>query len=855
MSNLLVRDALDAVWGVPDPFNQVILNPKRITPFGGRIRQFVQSWNRYTLPNPTSIFHLYQVGQINPALIDLFALTTKWQTLSEMSTQTQVVLDCYTSLGLQIPKTRTWCMITENKNVVFAVEYNPRLKYDFDRNNIFVRFYRNAYYELQGLSTLDRIAVSGGKMTTLESITALHIEINTLLAAPGYRGGLCCYINGYKSPVINVATVKIGDVAEYVYDGSIYKVADFKITSLPSFDSTLDQKGKSLLHYEGNAEGGVDYVDEIDVYMIDSVTQKGVYVNKNASDTLRMVTYKDYAIVTSYLTPYFEQFKDASGVVDINRLYLRLHIRFAGHENLPILERHQTKYLMKMPDTKIQQALLGVNSSLAVWRAPALEASAYAEVMRSNYRQITPALVEKAYGYTKAQHLLANTPTRVIAGHATVTVPPAFQLGAMAFEYAANGLLLGYHAVAMNSIVYSLVNPLTVLVEFMAGTGSAQLDEHYTADPLPLSSNHHYRYYVSIANETTGIPKWHDVTGNTDHYVTEAGISNWHTNNHPNVLKRLVRSDKQFLLYQTELVNADGVLTHSLRYTQNTLNGQLVAGLSIPLGELDLWLNNVNLIEGIDYLVNYPSIRIISKKHLVAVPGTQTLTVRFTGFSDDELNRTPTKSIGFVHQGNLSVNGRYELHHDRSERIIVGGMLYAQDELTYIENLSVGNTVNGTPYSIRDYVCPLNGLLTQDAYRYRKASIELEQGVSDYLSFHMPQVVIQPVVTIGQRYSVYSHFLSKIIYDLKNSYLVNPALTDQYSDDFVSLLCQPYLHLLKQDVLLPENTPDLRYCVIHPHWLDVPIELNVTDYRFVTNVVRIYGRGLVDLTTHVTISG
>jgi len=116
-------------------------------------------------------------------------------------------------------------------------------------------------------------------------------------------------------------------------------------------------------------------------------------------------------------------------------------------------------------------------------------------------------------------------------------------------------------------------------------------------------------------------------------------------------------------------------------------------------------------------------------------------------------------------------------------------------------------------------------------------------------------VVTQPVVTIAQRYSVYSHFLSKIIYDLKNSYLVNPALTDQYSDDFVSLLCQPYLHLLKQDVLLPENTPDMRYCVIHPHWLNVPIELNVTDYRFVANVVRIYGRGLVDLTTHVTISG
>ena len=503
-----------------------------------------------------------------------------------------------------------------------------------------------------------------------------------------------------------------------------------------------------------------------------------------------MVTYKDYAFVTNYLAPYFTNFPTTNQA----NLYLRLHIRYSGAEHTPIADSNQTNYLMQLPDTQLIQAMVGSLSNVPVWQAASLENSAYTALMRSSYNQITQPLVEQAYGYTKANWVLGQTPITIPPETTSVTLPPAFQLGATSFEYNAAGVLLGYYAVAANSLTYSIVNTSCTNVEFVSGVGGTTLDEYYDLVPVTVTPGNNYRYYIYAPNLATGITSWVDATDTGD-YVITGSVSNWSPTVPSGVLKRLVRSDKRFLLYQATLTPVDGLLVHQLTYTQNTLSGQLQSGVTIPLGELDVWLNGYSLVEGVDFIFNFPMISIISKEYLSTTPGPQTLTIRFTGFCNSSLETTPLNEVGYVYNGVLSANGAYDLHSDRVQRIVIAGAMVPVADVSFIENTTTGSLVDGAPYSIRDVVNPLNNLIDQDPYAFYTASKSVEKTVSNYLTVATPQVTASPINPITDKYVLYSPFIGKIIYDLTQGYIVNSQLDGAYSDSLVMQLCEPYPYL------------------------------------------------------------
>lgn len=853
MSSLLVQNALDNVWSVPDPFNQVILKPGRITPINGVSKYFDYAWDTFYLPNQTSIFHLYQIGQVGPVLIDLFEADSQWRLLSDACNNTFIVADIYTEFGLQLPRTRTWYFVTENKNIIVAVEKNSKLKYDFNDDAVYVRFYKNAYFEQDNIGPSDMIAVGGGIMTSSADIIALTTQVNAIVTSPNYHGGIYYFVNGYKQPALNAVTVNVGDVAEFVYDTTIYKVADFRISDCASFYSELDNLNKILLHYAGNNDGFIDYIDNIDIFMIDSSTQKGVYVHKNAKEALRMVTYKDYSFVTNYLYPYFPNFY-VNGVVHVPNLYLRLHIRYSGNPDTPTLEANQVSYLMKLSDAQLTQAMSGVNSTMPAWRASALEKSAYCQLMRSSYNQITENLVEQAYGYTKCNYAMGeNLKTVPASGTFAVAVQAAFQNGATAYEYDSAGLLLGFYSVTPLSLWYSPTNSNAALVEFIEGIGSDVLDEKYELVTTLIDPSKNYRYYVLVPNAQTNQNNWVDVTDQS-YYLVTSGVSTWDNTSPIGVVKRLVRSDKNFLAYQTTVNSVDGVLAHSITYKQNTLSGQISTTMQIPLGDLDVWLNGHSLVEGIDYVFNFPVVNIFAKEYLNPTPSAQTLTIRFTGHCSAQLEPRKPKDVGYVFDGVLSANGRYNLHKERIQRIVVGGKLMNPSAVRYVEDQPSGSLVDGKPYSIKDVISPLGGILKQDPYRFYDSSMIVENAASDYLTRLLPQTTASPINPIVNKYRLYSPFLGKILSDLNSGYLSDPMMDDPYPDSFVTDLCARYQYLLKNDPIAPQNVPDLRYCVIHPHWLDVPISLNANNYRFFLNVVRIYAQGVVAISSMVTLA-
>ena len=851
MSDYLTEHALRNVWCTPNQDNQLILQPHRITPINGVWGSYRVMWSQIALPEPSAQFHLYHIGQISAPLLNLFSRGTEWITLAEACITGKNICDVYVTSGVQIPRTQTWYRTTIEGSVLLAVKKNALLPYDFNTLEVFLRVYSNEYFSsVRAGGAASVVDVQGGVMADSAAVLALKAKFDVVK----YKtGGTYCFVNGMKVGAINLATVRAGDVAEFVYDASITRVVDFAVAGLPTFDSTLDRKGKYLLHYAGAASEGIDYLDDIDLFLVHQTTQKGVYVHKNAADTLRMLTHRDYAIPVAYLSAYFSIFSE-DGAIPLEQLYLRMHIRKSGYERALVDESHHIAQLYMLPEECIPRALLGVDSNVAVWRAPALEASAYTQIMRSECCTITPALVQRAYGYSAITALVAQTPCAVVsvAGVRQVPVPYYLASGATAFEYDANGLLLDWQ-VHTGGTVYVCQDASAALVEMLAGTGGHALDEYFDQSTVASDPALAYRYYS--APVVGGVPsdQWRDASAQTDHALTATGVS-WPT---PTGEHTLIRSDKQFLLYAQDVDASDGVLLFTLSSQQVHAGVSAWLPLQVPLGELDIFVNGFSLIQGLDYVVKFPHVVVLNKAYLVS-PGSQAqkVVVRFCGFCSSALAPTALSEHGFVQYGRLSVNHRFDIHPGRVLRTVMDGRLRLPATLAYSETggtYDMFSADNGKSYSIRDIVVPLRSLSDTDTYAYRAEALATERAISDFMSLVMPQTLNEPtsVNPIAQRIALCSPFIAAVLHALVGNVFSSEALSVPCDDDAVRTACAPYLYLFDYDPLHPDYPLDLDYVQVHPHLLATEVNLDLPRWRFLNRVVKLYARGRVSLTSFV----
>lgn len=80
-------------------------------------------------------------------------------------------------------------------------------------------------------------------------------------------GETYAYHNGWLVNDLRPSRVSPGDVIEYVYDSSVYRVVDFAVKDLETYESTLDSKRKYLLNYPEFNNATIDFEDDIDFYL------------------------------------------------------------------------------------------------------------------------------------------------------------------------------------------------------------------------------------------------------------------------------------------------------------------------------------------------------------------------------------------------------------------------------------------------------------------------------------------------------------------------------------------------------------------------------------------------------------
>jgi hypothetical protein len=851
MSDFLIEHALDNVWCTPDQDYQYIYRLAHITGPYGQARLVDVEWQTIVLPDRTNLYNVYWIGQIHPKLLGLINSWKTWTPFSTVCNKAKMMVDLYNVDGVQIPRHLAYLQVMGDRNLVIAIKRNGQFDSLYNKP-VFFRVYSNAYfasdrsYNIENTVSIDGYTYDGDRAKLLN----FQRDFKKWQAKIGHT---FAYKNGYLIDDFQPDRFAVGDVVEYVYDSTIRRVVDLKISDLSTFNSLVDTKYKYLLHYTDTQQDTIDYRDDIDIYLIKKETNgrfEGVYHHKNQEDSMRMVTHKDYSIVVPYVAGFVAAKPGWTNVGDIT---VRLCIRESGWKRPLVNENSRIKELYKLKPADITKAMLGVESTVDVWRADNLEAAMYPKIMRDLGPGITRELVQNAYGYNAISKLVADTPQKVtiLNDDRFAMMPYALQYDATCYEFDEDGLLLGYYP-HVSGVYYNPRNDNCRLIEGLVGIASDSLDTIYNVAQSTIDPVYNYRYYKCTMVAGTPSYNWVSAIEGTDYTFVDGKVIwllnrvSWYT---------AVRNDRKFVTYSQDITASDGLYYFPIKVTEKRSDGNFYKqDMNLRMGKLELFLNRHALIEGLDYYLNWPFVTLVNREFLVDGP-TQNIVVRVTGFPDDDMSMEPAAEFGFVENGLLSRNKRFDIRDDKVMRMVVRGKTLARDNLKFAEDHSgvylTEVVKNGSPYVIDDVVVPLRNLVNENTYSLRKKSQVIDQALSDYMTLKLPEPVITVPNIIPERYEVFSPFACKVMFDLINGAIWDEQMTGYYGDVDIRRWLASYEYLLPFDPC--KRDVDERYVSIHPHHLSYEVELNIYQYNFLNRAIAYYLESKVDISHFISI--
>ena len=840
--DFLLNHAYRNVWCTPEQDKQAIFQLPRVTPQNGVWTYFSYHWRKIMLPirGTAARFHVYHVGKVHPSILGLLTKPNTWISAEEMMETECALLEVYTSKGVMIPRSLCWYITIGDGNLLVAIRKPSEsparvVDVDLETDDIFMRLYSNAYFNsIRAQHPEGCVRVKSIRATSTTQIIDMQNEIQKL---PTY-GGAFFYVNGCRVEKLDLVVAKVGDYIEYVFDASIKREVRFKVRDLQEFESALDDLNKYLLHYPGLSDM-IDYQDDVDMYLGAYNTNnrwRGVYIHKNDSRTMRMVTHRDYSVplVRVHGT------QAANAFLVGEELELRMTIRHSGYERPLVFENNRIAELYKLPPHKVQEAMVGLDSTVSVWEASNLETAAYTQLMRQPQGGINREMVQNAYGYNAMSTLLGYTPNiaTVSGGKKIVEVPEALRGHCTVYEYNAAGRLLHFATHTVDN-TYVCQDDNAEFAEIIYGLGGITLDIQET-EIGTIDYLQNYRFYKAPGAGGLRTGPWEDQTGEPT-YLVSGNRYSWVAQ--PGETYRVL-SNARHLAYMFELAPIAGVLEFDLTMQKDGVYQKL----DMPLGELDLFFNGYSLIEGLDYVVQESRVVITTKKYFDPTLEKQVFVVRHTGFCNKDMARTASPEVGFVFHGNLSVNNRFDIRDDKVMRMVVGGGVRLRKDLDFAEDgigVNIINATNGAPYAIRDIVVPMNNYLVGNAevgdktYDYRASAMAIDKEVGDYLTRMLPEQVVTQPNAIPGRHQLYSPYLSRIIDDMMTGVLWDDKFHEHFGDDWLRGRLEKYERLLAFDPFGTGMEVDPRYVVVHPHPYPTQVSLNVYQYRVLERLVKI----------------
>lgn len=849
MSTWLVNHAAENVWCRPSDDGRFIIKPQRICGKRGDVFGIQASEHHIQLPDTSNWYHSYQIGLQDPEELG-FKIWGGWKSAKQLVNDNGILIFAYTTSGRQIPLDLVYFRFISNHNLLVSVKrYETQVNLGDD--DLYIKIYRGLYQGHPDWTDEHKITCESFVIRSSDDISNLVVRYGIAASKPGK---VYCSINGYPVDKFTIANIKPWDYVEMLHDGTVKEVHEWYLDDLPDFFSELDKTRKFLVHLP-RAVDTVLHLNDLEVYLYKG--DNGRFVHTHLMANLRQLTHRDFSLETSYIYDYGVTNPD--WWAETGDVKLRIYVRNPALGNKVEFDANRILEMYQMSDAQIISAMVGPDDSLDIWKASNLENSPYSRLINARPENITRKLVTDAYGYNASSKLLGYNYTPVYYdGQDWPHAPIEFGMikDSTVFEYDKNGLLLGYvHRTMFQSSVHRCTHRECAFIECIEGEGTRSLDIEFGTTMSKVDPQYQYRYYLDSTISEQPSWKYTEVTDSNAYDILADGTVAWHVDTTRFLPVR--QSDKKFLLntytfsYDT-MVSGSGLLYFNAEY-DNTYNGKPVP-LEFEPETVEVWLNGKSLVIGLGAVVAWPFIGICDQT-IVNLDKRKDfeITLRVRNFIPRGTKYQMPKH-GFIYDGILSNNYKYDIKDDKVIRIIAGGRMYDRSDVEFREDAIRINKrlTNGTPYQITDPLIPLRNHVEYPTYPMHAIAKRTDADVEAYLTQKIPLPPAVDTNPFPNRYNLYSLTLNKLILDmLRGEFEIKERPGNYIPTTEVEERMEPYLRFLEVDAARLDIDPN--YVNFYPVALQGTVDIYPLEFSFIERVNTMYFGGRVILNTQLKV--
>ena len=828
MSNFLIQHAIANVWCTPDQDKQSIIKPSKLSTARGFRRLIPGMWGSVALPTNDDVYHVYQFGDVSSKHIGIDKNISGWTSSGDiMSLDTTLIEAVFTS-GVVYPKSQVFFKRIPNGNLLVALTRDVKLP-DLATNQIYFRFYRNAYFDSPREDpNSSSMIVEGVKARyTSDAISLLNNYYNSKANNRHSR----LYINGFWHESMVPAELKPGDCIDFIQDDSVVRTVEFKLNTLQTYHSELDGVMKYIIHPLKNDETEIRFLDDTEFFLIwDSVSDNvqsriGVNINRFIPSTVRQLTHRDYGLNVEII----EMLRQVHHLDIVpGSLSIQVNIRNSGYSRPLVLEANRIHELYKLPNQEIVKCIARTQSATPQWEGSELEQSKYVGIMGKYDGKLPLDAVEEMYGYagigvvTADHYQVVNTER----GFRSYDVPIGLQNHCTAYEYDKAGILLGTSVLRGHTYILP-TSALCTSVELIYGEGTRELSHTRSTDFTLDKSEETYFFRDERTNGLN--EEWESLIGK---YLVDSYEAKpiWKFD----VLQYNLysRDTSTFLGFTEHVVAVDGVYSVLLNYQDN---GGALSPIPVKYGQLDIWLNGKSLIRNIDFVEAFPMVLITNKEYLVE-GNTQVIQVRAFGEPTTHLKYIPKNDYGFVKHGMLSINNIFDVRDDMQLRCVVGGKVLARKDLKLMESggILIDSIHNGMPYHLEYVLQHLSFVTKTSNYLAMDEEKTIRESVSKYLTYQLPEPPNLGPVIIERQHQIYSPYMSTVLHAVLEGTIMIGNDEDRITDNELRDMLSAYDYILELDPCIQPLDRD--YVIVHPHQYYHSVLVTRRQYWFLTRV-------------------
>ena len=855
------RFGLQHIYCAPSQDRQYHFSLVKVTKKNLPVKRIVQLYNvTKPLPDATSYFHVFVIGNLNPSFLNLLSQHRSWyrdvwNNAAKDMNDRNFIFQVYNDDGVMFPREFVFYNMIDESSIAVAIRIDPDVKYLFPTETFkYLRVYSNDYFqteEFNASAVKHGVKVEVMRVVNNVDKVSLQNKINTYKQA---GGDVMVYVNGYYTDNLNL-NIENNSYIEYVYDQSILSKEKYVIGDLRTFESTKDNKLKYLL-FRQKIVDSIQYDDDNEIYVSNDnqLVTKGIFFYEHKEYAVRTVTDKDYSLYTSFVNNQASKLS-AMTTGAIQDKILVVYTRKSGINRPLVYSSLKLHELYKLPQSVEHDVLTNMNYTIPELRADTLESSDYFKLANTQrLKDITKELCTSAVGYNGVSYYYGYSPVKVDNAVDYVEVPMLYHKDSYAYEYDQQGKLLGKHLTT--GPLYTIQTNTAKQVEFVKGVTPNYYSKLYLHNESVELRDSEYKLLSAYYDGVNRISDWGDITEHPTKVTINGNVVQFHETEGKKI--RVFYLDEP-LTYTTELSLVDGTLYFPLTVEEDRGTGVQLFPMDLPFSHIEVFLNNHRLAYKLDWFLNFPQINICNKKYLKDTSGKQTIHIRCHGFTLDKSQINTREIRGFVSHGALTRNNYYDIRDDKVFSVFIDGKLYDRSNVIYSEEDNTVRTIhdlNGLPYTIAEPLIPLKEVTGMPTLAMYESNNQLNKKISDLFNIVFKEPTNTEMNAIENKHILFSPLVTKIAYDMLDGNISPILYTTPYNDaTIINLLESNYKGLYNLDPI----KHDLNFAIVelHPHPNVTTMALNLHQFRFLTNLVRIITQGQANkivLSGHTTIT-